>query len=85
MVTTGKPICIRTLLRELIDVAILHPLRHHCELSPGHYHSQQRQHVWMTEGFPRYELLAKFLHGSGQYVDEYVGIEIGSTTGDLRE
>ena len=57
-----EPIDIRLLLHKLVDIPVVHPLRHHCELGLRHYHTHERQHVWMSEGLPRHELLAELLH-----------------------
>ena len=46
-------------LHKLLDVSIPHPLRNHHEPILVHCHPQQRQHVWMTEGPPSYDLLAE--------------------------
>jgi len=59
-----EPIYILMGLHKLVDVAIRHPSRHHRELCLRHYHSQQGQHVRMTESSPCYELLAESLSGS---------------------
>ena len=49
---------------ELVDVPILHPLRHHHELVTVHCHTQQRQHVWMTKSVPGDYFFAKSLRES---------------------
>ena len=59
-----KPIHILVCLHKLVDVSVRHPLRHHRELNPGHFDSEQWQHVRMIEGFPHHELLAEHLHRS---------------------
>ena len=69
-----EPICILMGLHKLVDVAIRHPFRHHRELCPRHYHSQQGQHVWVAESSPCYELLAEPLSGHDEYVSEKTSV-----------
>ena len=53
---------IPTGLNEFVDVPFYHPLRYHRELVVTHCRTQQWQHVRMTKGFPRHNLLAEPLH-----------------------
>jgi len=59
-----KQIYIPMGLSEFVDVPVCHPLRCHREVIIIHCHPQQRQHVWMAESFPRYNLLAEPLQWS---------------------
>ena len=63
-----KTVRIPVRLDELIYISIGHPFRCHHELVVAHHHSQQWQHVLMTKGFPRHDLLAEPLCGWRQPV-----------------
>ena len=57
-----QPICADVRPQKLVDVTIYHPLGYHHEPILSHRHAQQRQHVWMTEAVPSYDLPAESLH-----------------------
>ena len=59
-----KPIRVRTVLGELLEIPIFHPLRHHhkLELRSVLRNSQKWNHVRMFESPPGYDLLVKPLH-----------------------
>jgi len=46
-------------LDKIVDISIRHPVGYHRKPSLGHRHSDKRQDIWMTKGFPCYDLLAE--------------------------
>ena len=56
-----EPVNILMGLDELVDVPILHPLRHQHEFLTPHRHTQQRQYIRMTESIPGDYFFAKSL------------------------
>jgi len=44
---------------KLADVTVDHPFRYHREMAVVHCHSQQWQHIRVTEALPCYDFLAE--------------------------
>ena len=53
------PIHVRVSLHKLVDIPVLHPLRHHHKPIVGHCHTQQRQYVQVTNPLPSHNLFAE--------------------------
>ena len=66
-----KPIHISMRLDKLVDVSVGHPFGYHRNVAITHYHSQQREDIWMVEAFPHYNLFAEPLYNCCQLTKRF--------------